>query len=881
MNKRIISLFLSLALIWGMCLSVSAAPEETNQKELTISTREEFLAFAENCRLDAYSVDLAVTLAQDIDLTGCSFESIPVFSGSFDGNGHTVSGLELTADGSVVGLFRYLTETAQVKNLSVTGVIQPGGSRTQVGGIAGNNQGNISGCTVNITLSGAEQVGGIVGVNEVLGVIEDCRVSGSIQGNHFAGGIAGENNGVIRACTSQAQINTTPQQNDVEITDVTIDSMLNTEAANTATDIGGIAGISTGVIRDCVNRGPVGYRYMGYNVGGIAGTQSGYLVGCENHGQIQGRKEVGGIVGQMEPSAMIEYSQDTLQILKEQLNDLAVIVEQAKINSQANAAYLSGQIAALQDQADNASLAANGVLTGLSNPETIDPDALLANLNALSQNLSAMPKTLQGIVSAAENTAQGLSGDLDAISRQIGVIGETLNNAPEDLGGSLTDLSDLDTPDQLTGKTEACVNYGTVLADLNTGGIAGAMAVENDLDILEDWEQTGEVSLNFQSRLRSVILGCENRGKVMGRKQNAGGIVGWQSLGLVKNCANTAAVDGTGAGGVGGISGASTGFIRGNYARCELYGKEYAGGIAGSATIATDNLSQVKLIGATEKTGAILGVAEEPAVREEQPIAGNYYLCVEKDPGAIDGISYAGRAEPMTLEAFMAQENLPEMFRSVTIRFVADGEVTELSVAPGEDLNLDQIPAVPKKEGYSGIWEGLKDAQLTNILFDMTFNGVYTSYQTTIESEETRENGLPLLLAEGSFSENVNISATGTEESPELGRKQTLLEVWKLTANEDVTTFRFRLPEGADGAHILLLGKTADGNWKEISFTQVGSYLVFAPEERELTLAVVETPSSNLIIYLAAAVALIGAAALTVVLCKKKKKPAQTQESNE
>ena len=63
------------------------------------------------------------------------------------------------------------------------------------------------------------------------------------------------------------------------------------------TDIGGIAGLSGGVIQSCRNEGAVGYEQIGYNIGGIAGRQSGYLDGCENSGKISGNKDVGGIVG--------------------------------------------------------------------------------------------------------------------------------------------------------------------------------------------------------------------------------------------------------------------------------------------------------------------------------------------------------------------------------------------------------------------------------------------------------------------------------------------------------------------------------------------------------------------------------------------------------
>ena len=95
MFKRFISIALCLVLLLGIALPVCA--EETEEQpeiavvEFKITTAEDFVAFAENCRLDSYSQNLAVTLEKDIDLSGVSFESVPIFSGSFDGGGHTIT----------------------------------------------------------------------------------------------------------------------------------------------------------------------------------------------------------------------------------------------------------------------------------------------------------------------------------------------------------------------------------------------------------------------------------------------------------------------------------------------------------------------------------------------------------------------------------------------------------------------------------------------------------------------------------------------------------------------------------------------------------------------------------------------------------------------
>lgn len=882
MRKSIFSLLLCLLMLLSLALPVFAeeAAEEPEKTYISIRTTEDFLKFAENCRLDTYSADLVVTLERDIDLGNVPFEGVPIFSGTFLGKGHSINGLLITCDGSNLGLFRYLTQTAVVDKLTVNGTVTPGGSRTVIGGIAGKNEGTITGCSFLGSLSGSDTIGSLVGLNAVTGIVENCRSSGQLHGDHFVGGIAGENQGVIRSCVSQSQVNTSAQENEVEIADITMDTLTNSEAVNTVTDIGGIAGISSGVIRNCENRGNVGYQHMGYNIGGIVGTQSGYITGCANYGNIQGRKEVGGIAGQMEPVALIEYTEDTLQILQDQLGTMSGLVSRASSNAQSNASQISTNISVLREQAQSAKDAVGTLFSG--GEELPDEDTLQAAQSTLSSSLSAMPGTLRSISSAAEKTISGLTSDLQAVSRQISAMGKTIDAASENLGGSFTDISDEDTPDLLTGKVEDCTNSGDILADRNVGGIAGAMAMENDLDILEDWESLGEESLNFHSKVRAVILDCENSGTVTGKKQNVGGITGWQSMGLVKTSVNTGSVDGENAEYVGGVSGQSTGFIRSSWATCRIWGSSCVGGIAGSASIATDCASMVQLTTTSEKVGAILGevtarsdVSEEEEAAdkaEREPVENNYYLCVGTDLGAIDGISYDGLAQPLAQAEFLALPALPSCFRSSTVIFrFPNGVEKRFTVLLGGQLDASQIPSIPEKEGYISVWEGLEDGCLTNVLFDTTIEAVYTARRTVIQSAETRENGQPLLLLQGSFSGDAAVSLTASQDFP-AGTNPA--ESWTLTLSEPeaVTAARFRLPDGLNADKVTLMVRTEADQWEERDFTVDESCIVFPLGAGDTQIAILGGSSTNWLIPAIAAAALLAGAAVCLVLRRKKRK---------
>ena len=847
MNKRLVIILFAFLLMVNILVPVCATETEEQAveiepeivvKTLSISNVDEFLAFAQNCQLDSYSENLEVTLESDIDLNGISFDGIPIFCGTFRGKAHTISGISITADGSYKGLFRYVTADATVRDLTVVGQINPEGTRGYVGAIAGSNAGEIVHCQVRGIVSGGDYVGGIAGVNTVTGVINWCDVEGEIYGDHFVGGIAGENLGVIRRSINWAAINTTPKQNTVNIADITLDTLTNSESANTVTDIGGIAGLSSGVIRNSDNRGNVGYKLMGYNIGGIAGTQSGYITGCENYNPIHGRKEVGGIVGQMEPVTQIEYTQDTLQILREQLNSMSGLVSRVSGNAQSNAGQITGQIGVLQDQVQTAKDAVESLYSGGSFP---DSDAIVAAQNTLSKTLSSMPSTMGSIASAAQSTISGLSRDLSALSGHISAMGETLNHASENLGGTITDISDQDTPDMLTGKVEECTNYGDISGDLNVGGVAGAIAMENDLDILEDLQQRGEESLNFDSEVRAVLLNCDNSGSVTGNKQNVGGLVGWHSLGLVKNSINTGKVDAKNANHVGGACGTSTGFVRSVSANCEVYGDAFVGGIAGSGTIVTDSLSQVKLINVRERFGGILGWREETLTDVEEPIRGNYYLRVADDCGALDGISYAGQAEPLDLRDFLAIKDLPETFRNVKLRFIhEDGSVEELSVPVGKALEAEQIPEIPLKDGHSAVWEGLVEADLTELFFDHQFTAVYSANSTAVQSTNVSSDGRPLLLLEGVFTNDAEVKLLQSANTPELNESEKILNTWKIQCNESATRARLLLEDTDDREHLKLYICQPDGQWVISDSYIDGSYLVFPLATQEVDIALVQ-----------------------------------------
>ena len=298
---------------------------------ISVSTEEELAALAENCQIDVWSGDKYVQLENDISLKEYTELTIPSFSGVFDGGGHRISNLEITRAGSAQGLFRYIQETGVVKNLEVSGRVTPEGTRSQVGVVAGVNFGQITNCTVYGSIVGSQDVGGIAGINEKTGEIRNCQSAVMVVGDHSAGGICGTNNGTLNGCKNFGGININSTEVELGLEDLTMENLedLNSTANMEAhTDTGGIAGYSEGKIYNCSNSGTVGYPHVGYNTGGIVGRlHQGYIQNCSNTGHIMGRKDVGGIAGQMEPFLEIQYLNDSLNEVDAQAEKLFDLLE--------------------------------------------------------------------------------------------------------------------------------------------------------------------------------------------------------------------------------------------------------------------------------------------------------------------------------------------------------------------------------------------------------------------------------------------------------------------------------------------------------------------------------------------------------------------------
>ena len=360
------------------------------------------------------------------------FSSIPTFGGTFDGQGYTISGLTITGSGNVRGLFRYLQSGGVVQNVSLEVTIEPTDLQDSLGGLVGNNRGSVRNCTVTGSIQGETNIGGIIGVNESSGKIINSTFSGSVTGEHYVGGIAGQNLGSILQCVNQGKINTVAVEGEADLEDLDSRPLNSTENLPACTDIGGITGFSTGVLQSCKNTGPVGYEHVGYNVGGIAGRQSGYLNGCTNQGVILGRKDVGGIAGQLEPEIFLRYGEDLLNQLWSELGTLGDQVDHLLSDLNSTNTSTTAQLQTLSSHAGTAQDAAGELMDAAKDWA----NGNLSTVNDLSARISWSLQQLEPILETLRPLPEELTDAVDALEEGLDQA-EQAGDLASDAGQSL------------------------------------------------------------------------------------------------------------------------------------------------------------------------------------------------------------------------------------------------------------------------------------------------------------------------------------------------------------------------------------------------------------------------------------------------------------
>ena len=892
-----------------------------------IKTEEELRSFARSCTLDSWSRGKKVVLDNDLVLESADALPIPTFGGTFDGGGHTISGLAIDDSISPAGLFGVVQKSGVVKNLHIEGTVAPSGDSQNLGGIAGENHGTIESCTFNGSVSGKRNIGGIAGQNAATGVIRSCEAAGAVFGQNMTGGLVGCNLGAVVSSKNRAYVNVESSDPTIDLDDLSLEFSLDLsklsqlDTVSVSTDTGGVAGYSSGAISECVNEAAVGYQHIGYNVGGIAGRSSGQIRSCTNQGAVCGRKDVGGIAGQMEPYVRTEVSSGQFARLQSQLSELNTLVEKAVSDAEYGSSEISDRLSLIAGYLSDASDATKDVRvdvdTDAITPPSIDANGNISfdpnvnvsdvvtvtNFNMVVGSITAAGSQLSLISENVKTTSTALSSDLRSINSKFTELSNTMFSVIASVGGSsgsiITDASSIDVNSVTLGKVSGSKNTAAVYGDVNTGGIAGSMAIEYTLDPEDDVTGSLSGSYRTQYQYKSIIQQCVNTGDISGKRSYVGGIVGRMDLGYVTACEGYGSAESENGSYVGGIAGVTGASVCGNYAKCTLSGKQYVGGIVGSGvetkadgsgSNVTWNYSLVDITDCQQYAGAVSG-------SDTGTFEHNYYVS-DSLPG-INRQGFAGRAEPISFSQLSAIASVPEGMKTFTLTFVADEEeVSRRSFAYGASFDESAIPDIPEKEGYYAHWDR---TDLQNLHFDTVITAVYEAYTPGLASEQTREGGLSVLLVEGDYSDGDSIKVTAEPLTPEAFDVQSgspldrvkgyfsclsrgelppmlanceVLEQWKLELADDGQTqhtVRYLPPDGHSSPRIYV---REGGAWQKVDTGTMGSYLTFPVTGTSVEIAAVSTLSVGGI-WLGALGVLLVLILLIVLLVKRSKRRAR------
>ena len=320
-------------------------------------------------------------LTANIDLGGETnpWNPIGTFTGTFDGAGHTISGLYIAGDSSADGndrglsLFSYLSSGGTITNLTVDGKIDPEDCRGSFGGIVGANDGTVSNCISDVDIKNTTgyaegTIGGVVGSANSGSTVENCRYTGTINVTHSdssmgMGGVVGQALGcTIRNCENAGTVQTNIWKGGIVGRNNRGAQVLNcrnsgiVESNNPAAGAGsgGVVGDNYGVIKNSYNAGTV---IGGDCTGGVTAKNAAESGGarcivenCYNAGTVRGSGDVGGVVGHNNSSvngntATVKSSYNTGTVINDgsgNVGGVIGVIESGSVENSYNTGNVTG-----------------------------------------------------------------------------------------------------------------------------------------------------------------------------------------------------------------------------------------------------------------------------------------------------------------------------------------------------------------------------------------------------------------------------------------------------------------------------------------------------------------------------------------------------------
>ena len=571
------------------------------------------------------SEDGTVTNGSDLDQWTPIGNSSQQYSGTFDGDGHTISGLYINSSDNDQGLFGYVSGSGKVQNLSVSGSVK---GNDYVGGVVGyNNGGTVTGCIFSGSgsVSGDWYVGGVVGHNGFSATVTNCYNTGTVTGTgYFVGGVVGGN--YLDGASS-------------------VENCYNTGSVSGNSYVGGVVGDNRRTVENCYNTGTVtGNSYVGgvvgYSSGGISASAS--VTNCYNTGRVSGNSYVGGVVGQNSSSSVTNcyflqqngvpaqgigsgsgsatpLSAEAFESQKsftswdfgntwkiEPIFGRPTLQANAEIGGTANNPYkiftatqlktfrdiVNGASGQVKDSDAHAKLMENidlnpGITFNAdgtySSPARVDPQEwtpIGTSSSRYTGTFDGDGHTISGLYIDSSDNNQGLFGYVSGSGKieKLSVSGSVKGHSS--VGGVVGY--------NFSGTVTNCAFSGSV-GGIFSGSYVGGIVGYNSSGTVTNCAFSGSVSGNYvggvvgQNSSSGTVKNCHNIGTgTVSGSDHVGGVVGSNNNGSVENCYNTGSVKGSG-NSVGGVVGynQSGSSVTTCYNTGTVSGSDYVGGVVG------------------------------------------------------------------------------------------------------------------------------------------------------------------------------------------------------------------------------------------------------------------------------------------------------------
>ena len=626
----VIAAAMVLSLMPAFTITASAADE------VTISTASGLRSFAS--RVNNGETSLNAKLTANIDLGGSVWtpignSSTRLFTGTFDGGGYKITGLYINAPGTLrQGLFGEVGKGGTVKNLGVGGSVSGG---QNVGGVVGLNNGTVTNCYNTVTVLGVgdsgyvgDQVGGVVGWNE--GTVTNCYNTGTVSGRKSVGGVvgydAGSGSGTVTNC-------------------------YNTGAVSGSQYVGSVAGSCYATVKNC-------YFLNGTASGGI-GLGSGSAVSKSNNQFASG--EVAWLLqdGQSAQSwgqTLLGSSKDGYPILTNDSSKKVLKITfknyDGKNNDRINYTTNSGSISVpaapqgyywVMDGKEFTGTKVN--LSGSDITVTAEkfPFAGGTGTAETPYEISNLEEfgAFRDYINAGRSDSDKhfkLTADIEMSARSWTPIGNDSINFTGIFDGDGHKITGLyiNAPDGKYQGLFGWVGIGGTVENLSVSGevtgyqFVGGVAGRND-GTVTNCNNTGKVTSNNQlaggivGRNGGTVTNCNNTGDVSGVNLCVGGVAG-SNASTIENCSNTGAISGKSD--VGGVVGWNDeGAATNVYNTGAVSGSQYVGGVVGYNFRGTaTNVYNTGAVSGSQYVGGIVGTNYIKTVKN------CYYLDNQTDP---------------------------------------------------------------------------------------------------------------------------------------------------------------------------------------------------------------------------------------------------------